>query len=64
MNSVPAPVTSTVDRELIERFGRNGFVVVPGVFTDAELDHFGPAVDAAVADDMAHDDRALAEKSR
>lgn len=51
-------------RELIDRFRHDGFVVVPDVFSSAELDDFGPAVDAAVADDMSADSRTLAEKSR
>jgi ectoine hydroxylase-related dioxygenase (phytanoyl-CoA dioxygenase family) len=53
-----------VDAAIIERFRTDGFVVVPDVFTDEELDHFGAGVDAAVADDMADDVRTLAEKSR
>ncbi len=57
-------MTEILDSELVERFATDGFVVVPHVFTDAELDQFGPAVDAAVADDMAGDARPLAEKSR
>jgi len=52
-----------VREELIERFRRDGFVVVPDLLTDAELDQFGAAVDRAVADRKRNDTRALAEKS-
>jgi ectoine hydroxylase-related dioxygenase (phytanoyl-CoA dioxygenase family) len=50
--------------ELVARFGRDGFVVVPDLLTDDELTRFGPSVDAAVADRQRHDHRSLAEKSR
>ena len=52
-----------VHEELIERFRRDGFVVVPDLLTDAELEKFGAAVDRAVAERKRGDDRVLAEKS-
>ena len=52
-----------VREELIERFRRDGFVVVPDLLTDAELEKFGAAVDRAVAERKRGDDRVLAEKS-
>src|SRR5680860_301930 len=53
-----------VDPGLVEQFDRDGFVVVPDLLTDDELDHFGTAVDAAVAHRTRHDHRPLAERSR
>jgi ectoine hydroxylase-related dioxygenase (phytanoyl-CoA dioxygenase family) len=47
-----------------DAFARDGFVVVPDVFSPEELARFGAAVDAAVARDRADDRRSLAEKSR
>ena len=52
-----------VGEDLIEKFRRDGFVVVPDLLTDAELEKFGAAVDRAVADRKRNDTRALAEKS-
>ena len=48
----------------IEAFRRDGFVVVPDLLTEAELERYGAAVDAAVASRRAWDTRVLAEKSR
>lgn len=48
----------------IDAFRRDGFVVIPDLLTPAELDGFGPAVDAAVAERVRHDTRRLEEKSR
>jgi len=53
-----------LDQELIERFRRDGFVVVPDLLTDAEIDVYGAAVDAAVKVRTTGDDRPLAERSR
>lgn len=50
--------------ELVERFRHDGFVVVPGLLTADELDHFAPLVTEAVARRQAHDRRTLAQKSR
>lgn len=52
-----------VSNHLIEQFRRDGFVVVPGLLTDAELEQYGAAVDRAVADRGRNDGRTLAEKS-
>src|SRR3954454_10392692 len=53
-----------VDPELVERFRRDGYVVVPDLFSDDELDHYGAAVTAAVKDRTRGDTTPLAEKSR
>jgi ectoine hydroxylase-related dioxygenase (phytanoyl-CoA dioxygenase family) len=53
-----------LDPAIIEAFDRDGFVTVDGLLTDEELDHYGPAVTAAVADRNRHDNVPLAEKSR
>src|SRR3954469_1432005 len=53
-----------VDPELVERFRRDGYVVVPDLFNDDELDHYGAAVTAAVKDRTRGDTTPLAEKSR
>jgi len=47
----------------IERFERDGFLVVENVFDPRELASFGEAVDAAVASRTASDARALEEKT-
>ena len=47
----------------VEKFRRDGFVVIDGLLTEPELEKFGAAVDRAVADRKRHDTRALAEKS-
>ena len=52
-----------VREDRIEQFRRDGFVVVPDLLTDAELEKFGAAVDRAVAERKRNDTRALAEKS-
>jgi ectoine hydroxylase-related dioxygenase (phytanoyl-CoA dioxygenase family) len=52
-----------VEQNLIERFRRDGFVVVPDLLTDEETDTFGAAVTAAVAERTAGDRRPLSEKS-
>jgi hypothetical protein len=53
-----------LDGELVERFARDGFVVVPGLFEDGELDRYGALVTAAVQDRTREDTTPLAEKSR
>jgi len=55
-----APIVS---RELIEKFRRDGFVVVPDLLTEEELKKFGAAVDRAVRDRARNDHRKLEEKS-
>jgi ectoine hydroxylase-related dioxygenase (phytanoyl-CoA dioxygenase family) len=52
-----------VSPDLIERFRRDGFVVVAGLLTDAELEQYGAAVDRAVRDRGRNDNRTVAEKS-
>jgi len=56
--------TRVVGDELVERFRRDGFVVVPDLLTDDEIDRYRTAVVDAVADRTAGDDRPLAERSR
>ena len=56
-------MSAIVTRDLIEQFQRDGFVIVPGLLTDAELEHYGAAVDRAVADRGRNDGRTLSEKS-
>ncbi len=52
-----------VNAAQIEKFRRDGFVVIDHLLTPAELEKFGTAVDRAVADRTRNDPRALAEKS-
>jgi ectoine hydroxylase-related dioxygenase (phytanoyl-CoA dioxygenase family) len=52
-----------VSQDLIDSFRHDGFVVVPGLLTENELDKFGAAVDRAVADRGRDDRRTLGEKS-
>jgi ectoine hydroxylase-related dioxygenase (phytanoyl-CoA dioxygenase family) len=52
-----------VSQEQIDKFRRDGFVVVPNLLSDEELERFGVAVDRAVAERKRGDNRALAEKS-
>ena len=47
----------------IEKFRCDGFVVIDGLLTDAEVEKFGVAVDRAVAARKHGDDRPLDEKS-
>ena len=47
----------------IERFRRDGYVVVDGLLTDNELAHYEPLVTTAVAQRKSGDTRSLAEKS-
>jgi ectoine hydroxylase-related dioxygenase (phytanoyl-CoA dioxygenase family) len=56
-------VTSPVSPQHVERYRRDGFVVVEGLLGDEELDRYGAAVDAAVARRTAWDSRPLAEKT-
>jgi ectoine hydroxylase-related dioxygenase (phytanoyl-CoA dioxygenase family) len=62
---MPSPgVAQLLDKELVEAFRRDGYVVVPDLLTNDELDRYGTAVTAAVRERTAGDDRPLAEKSR
>jgi ectoine hydroxylase-related dioxygenase (phytanoyl-CoA dioxygenase family) len=56
--------TTVVEADAIERFRRDGFVVIPDLLTDDELDGYGAAVTAAVSRRTAGDQRPLAERSR
>jgi ectoine hydroxylase-related dioxygenase (phytanoyl-CoA dioxygenase family) len=56
--------TRLVDDDLVERFRRDGFVVVPDLLDDDEVARYGEAVTRAVATRTAGDDRPLAERSR
>ena len=52
-----------VTSDQIEKFRRDGFVVIDNMLTEAELEKFGAAVDRAVADRKRGDHRTLDEKS-
>jgi len=52
-----------VSQDAMEQFRRDGFVVVPNLLSEAELERFGAAVDSAVRDRGINDRRSLAEKS-
>lgn len=56
--------TALLDADLVARFRRDGFVVVPDLLDDDELDHLGAAVTAAVQARNRADHRPLAEKNR
>lgn len=49
--------------EEIERFNRDGFLLVEDVLSPAELEHFGAAVTSAVAERGADDTREVADKT-
>lgn len=51
-------------QKLVQDFDDNGFVVVPDLFTDAELTAAQVAVDQAVANRTSEDTRTLADKNR
>jgi ectoine hydroxylase-related dioxygenase (phytanoyl-CoA dioxygenase family) len=53
-----------LDEELVRRFERDGFVVVPDLLTSEELDRYEAAVTAGVAHRNAGDDTPLEQKSR
>jgi ectoine hydroxylase-related dioxygenase (phytanoyl-CoA dioxygenase family) len=50
--------------DLVERFRRDGFVVVPDLLAPEEMDRYGGLVTEAVRTRTADDDRPLAERSR
>jgi ectoine hydroxylase-related dioxygenase (phytanoyl-CoA dioxygenase family) len=56
--------TTSIAPELRAAFERDGFVVVPGLLDDDELDRYAAAVTAGVEDRRAGDQRPLAERSR
>ena len=51
-----------VDDDLIEAFRRDGFVVVPDLLSDDEVDHYGRVVTDAVHERNAGDDVPLEKK--
>ena len=53
-----------LSRELVERFAEDGYVVIPGLLSDDELDHYGALVTRAVRERTAGDTVPLAEKNR
>src|SRR5262249_3274506 len=50
--------------DVVDQFQRDGFVVIPDLLTDEEVDQYGAAVTAGVQARTAGDDRPLAERSR
>ena len=56
--------SALLDEQTVRAFERDGFVVVPGLLTHEELDHYGAAVTTAVAERTRHDTTPLEEKSR
>jgi ectoine hydroxylase-related dioxygenase (phytanoyl-CoA dioxygenase family) len=59
-----ATTEQLLDQDTIDAFDRDGFVVVPDLLTAAELDRYGAAVTAAVAERTRDDTTPLEEKSR
>ncbi|MGZ6927227.1 MAG: phytanoyl-CoA dioxygenase family protein [Acidimicrobiia bacterium] len=59
-----AAVSPLLAAETVAAFARDGFVVVPGLLSEDELDHYGAAVTAAVADRTRDDSTPLEQKSR
>jgi ectoine hydroxylase-related dioxygenase (phytanoyl-CoA dioxygenase family) len=53
-----------LDDDVIESFRRDGFVVVPGLLTDDEIDDYGVAVTRAVQVRTSGDERSLEARSR
>lgn len=56
-------VTQLLDPVLVAEFGANGYVVTPELLSIEALDTTGAAVDQAVAERTADDDRELGDKS-
>jgi ectoine hydroxylase-related dioxygenase (phytanoyl-CoA dioxygenase family) len=50
-------------RDEIERFERDGFLLVEDILSPADLEDFGAAVDSSVADRVGDDKRSLEEKT-
>src|SRR5438270_13501703 len=64
IRNLMSDVSTSADlQSYVDRFQRDGFVVVPDLVTIDELERYGPAVDAAVARRKRFDSRALGEKS-
>jgi hypothetical protein len=60
----PTEGDTLVPADLVAQFREQGFVVVPGLLADDELDHYGALVTEAVRYRTAGDTVPLAEKSR
>jgi ectoine hydroxylase-related dioxygenase (phytanoyl-CoA dioxygenase family) len=56
--------TKLLSDDVVRQFETDGFVVIPGLLTDEELDRYEAAVTAGVKYRTAGDDRPLAERSR
>jgi ectoine hydroxylase-related dioxygenase (phytanoyl-CoA dioxygenase family) len=56
--------TALLSADIVERFRRDGFVVVPDLLTPEETERYGSLVSEAVRTRTAGDDRPLAERSR
>jgi len=63
MHANTALKQSGLTTDQVERYQRDGFLIVENFFTDEELDHFGECVDAAVRFRTADDRRSLREKN-
>ncbi|HEY1738673.1 MAG TPA: phytanoyl-CoA dioxygenase family protein, partial [Acidimicrobiia bacterium] len=61
---MPRTTPRLLDDAIVRAFERDGFVVVPDLLNNDELEHYGAAVTAAVADRTRNDDTPLEEKSR
>jgi ectoine hydroxylase-related dioxygenase (phytanoyl-CoA dioxygenase family) len=55
---------SLLAEQTVQQFERDGFVVIPGLLSDGELDRYGQLVTEAVAARTRDDDVPLEEKSR
>jgi ectoine hydroxylase-related dioxygenase (phytanoyl-CoA dioxygenase family) len=56
-------VPEIVTRDQVEAFRRDGFVCVPSLLSDGEIERFAPQVDEAVARRKRNDPRTLAQKT-
>lgn len=63
MQTDTALAQSGLSTDQVERYRRDGFLLVEDFFTHEELDRFGACVDAAVRHRTADDRRSLGEKS-
>ena len=58
-----AAARSGLTQTQVDRFQSDGFLLVEGFFSEQELDHFGPSVDAAVRNRTADDRRVMQQKN-
>ncbi len=63
MSTTDALAQSGLSQAEVDRFRKDGFLLVDDFFTDEELDRYGRHVDAAVAHRTADDDRSMADKN-